>query len=32
MLGLIALWKGRRVYAKALANYSEEELDEFLPD
>ncbi len=31
MLGLVALWKGQRVYAKALVENSEEELAPLLP-
>jgi len=31
-VAFIALWKGMRVYAKAVGNYSEDELKEYLPD
>jgi len=32
LIAFIALWKGMRVYAKAVGNYSEGELKEYLPD
>lgn len=32
LIGFIALWKGMRVYAKAVGNYSENELKLYLPE